>query len=108
MRWPIRNQIMFPLLAVAMVSLSAVGVINAVLTERRTCDYVEQQLRQVIGVLSTTTFPLTNTVLRQMRDLSNAEFQLVDSTGVVVASTLPHASPLPEGPAISRIEDVQL
>ena len=89
MRWPIRNQIMFPLLAVAIVSLTSVGAINAVLTERRTCAHVEQQLRQVIGVLTTSSFPLTNSVLRQMRDLSSAEFVLVDSTGDVGASTLP-------------------
>ena len=66
MRWPIRNQIMFPLLAVAIVSLTAVAAINAVLAERRTCTRVEQQLRQVIGVLTTSSFPLTNSVLRQM------------------------------------------
>jgi hypothetical protein len=48
MRWPIRNQIMFPLLAVAIVSLTAVGVVNAVLAGRRTCAQVEQQLRQVL------------------------------------------------------------
>src|SRR5205809_6930982 len=73
MRWPIRNQILVPLLAVAIVSLTAVGAINTVLTERRTCAYVEQQLRQVIGVLTTSSFPLTDTVLRQMRELSNAD-----------------------------------
>ena len=63
MRWPIRNQIMLPVVAAAIVSLSAVGVINAVLAERRTSDHVEQQLRQVIRVLTTSSFPLTNTVL---------------------------------------------
>ena len=89
MRWPIRRQIMFPLLAVAIVGLSAVGVINAVLVERRTCDQVEQQLRQVVRVLSSSSFPLTNSVLQQMRDLSGAEFVLVDDSGEAAASTLP-------------------
>ncbi|HEY2250258.1 MAG TPA: HAMP domain-containing protein, partial [Planctomycetaceae bacterium] len=108
MRWPIRNQIMLPLLAVAIVSLSTVGVVNAVLTERRTREHVEQQLRQVIGVLTTSTFPLTNAVLRQMRDLSSAEFVLVDPSGRTLASTLQEAGHLPEQAAISRVEDVQL
>ncbi len=108
MRWPIRNQIMFPLLAVAILSLGAVGVINAVLTERRTCAQVERRLRQVIGVLSTSTFPLTNSVLRQMRDLSSAEFVLADPSETVVASTLPETAPLPEQAVISRVQDVQL
>lgn len=108
MRWPIRNQIMFPLLAVAIVSLTSVGAINAVLTERRTSAYVEQQLRQVIGVLTTSSFPLTSSVLRQMRDLSSAEFVLADSSGDVVESTLPASAPLPEQVVTQRLEDVQL
>ena len=109
MRWPIRNQIMFPLLAAAIVSLTTVGAINAVLTERRTRDHVEQQLRQVIGVLSTSTFPLTNSVLRQMRALSSAEFVLADPAGDVVASTLPEAAQhLPQQAVTTRLQDVQL
>jgi signal transduction histidine kinase len=108
MRWPIRNQIMFPLLAAAIVSLTAVGVINAVLAERRTCARVEQQLRQVIGVLTTSSFPLTNSVLRQMRDLSDAEFALVDSAGEVVASTITLPGTLANRAVTSHVEDVRL
>jgi signal transduction histidine kinase len=108
MRWPIRNQIMLPLLAAAVVSLTAVGVINAVLAERRTCARVEQQLRQVISVLTTSSFPLTNSVLRQMRDLSDAEFVLVDASGDAVASTLATGTALPEQNVTRQIEDVQL
>src|SRR6476646_10719220 len=108
MRWPIRNQIMFPLLGVAMASLAAVGAIGALLSERRTCEHVEQQLRQVISVLSTSTFPLTDAVLRQMRDLSSAEFVLSDSTGTTIASTLPNAGTMPKQPAVARLNDVSL
>ena len=108
MRWPIRNQIMFPLLAAAVVSLTAVGVINAVLAERRTGARVEQQLRQVVSVLTTSSFPLTNSVLRQMRDLSEADFVLVDSAGNVVASTIGKVATLPERAVTNQIEDVQL
>jgi signal transduction histidine kinase len=108
MRWPIRNQIMFPLLAAAIVSLTAVGVVNAVLAGRRTCEHVEQQLRQVIGVLTTSSFPLTNPVLRQMRELSSAEFVLTDSSNSVTASTLPEDAQIPQQAEISRIQDVEL
>jgi demethoxyubiquinone hydroxylase (CLK1/Coq7/Cat5 family) len=108
MRWPIRNQILLPLLAVAIVSLTAVGAINTVLTERRTREHVEQQLRQVIEVLTTSSFPLTNAVLRQMRDLSSAEYVLTDADGSVSASTLEHVEPLPEKGAASKIQDVEL
>lgn len=108
MRWSIRNQIMLPLLAVAILSLIAVGIVNAILTERRTREHVEMQLRQVINVLSASTFPLTNTVLKQMGDLSSADFVLVDGDGVVVASTLSDVKALPAQPVVSRIQDVQL
>ncbi|HEX5470951.1 MAG TPA: HAMP domain-containing sensor histidine kinase [Lacipirellulaceae bacterium] len=108
MRWPIRNQILLPLVAVALVSLTAVGAINTALTERRTREHVEQQLRQVIEVLTTSSFPLTNAVLRQMRDLSSAEYVLTDSRGATSASTLQIIEPLPEKGAVARIQDVQL
>jgi signal transduction histidine kinase len=108
MRWPIRNQIMFPLLAVAVCSLAAVGTINAVLTERRTSAHIEGQIRGVVGVLTTSSFPLTESVLRQMRDLSGAEFVVRASTGPITASTLPVSELLPEQPVVARIEDVSL
>src|SRR3954447_8590061 len=108
MRWPIRNQILLPLLAVAIVSLTAVGAINTVLTERRTRAHVEQQLRQVIEVLTNSSFPLTDTVLRQMRELSNADYVLIDPAGDTVASTLPKAEPLPEQTVTVNIQDVEL
>lgn len=108
MRWPIRNQIMIPLVAVAIVSLSAVGVINAVLSERRTRTHVEQQLRQVIDVLSTSSFPLTNSVLRQMRNLSGAEFVLASPGSGKDVSTLPASAELPEEPVTAHLQDVRL
>src|SRR5215213_3174512 len=108
MRWPIRNQILVPILAVAIVGLTAVGAINTVLTERRTCAHVEQQLRQVIGVLTTSSFPLTNTVLRQMRDLSSAEFVLADAQGAITASTLAEDESIPAQPFTMKVEDVHL
>lgn len=108
MRWSIRNQIMLPLLAVAIFSLTAVGIVNAILTERRTRDHVEMQLRQVVNVLSTSSFPLTNVVLRQMRELSSADFVLVDERGTAVATTLGELVILPESEIVSSIQDVQL
>lgn len=108
MRWPIRNQILLPLLAVAILSLTTVGAINTVLTERRTGAHVEQQLRQVVGVLTTSTFPLTDSVLRQMRGLSNADFVLIDGSGTTIASSLPDVEHLPEQTVTANVEDVQL
>lgn len=108
MRWSIRNQVMLPLLAVAILSLTAVGIVNAILTEQRTRDHVDKQLQQVINVLSTSSFPLTSTVLRQMHKLSSADFVLIDERGLVVATTLGDTVTPPERAAVSRIQDVQL
>jgi signal transduction histidine kinase len=99
---------MFPLLAVAVCSLAAVGAINAVITEWRISGHIERQIRGVVGVLTTARFPLTDSVLRQMRDLSGADFVVRDSAGTTTASTLPHADALPSHSAVTRIEDVSL
>lgn len=87
MRWPLRRQMMLPLLAVAIASLAAVGAINARLAEQQTSDRIERQLRGVVAVLSTSNFPLTDAVLRQMRELSSAELVLTDDAGVPLASS---------------------
>ncbi len=94
MRWPIRNQIMWPLMAVALVSLAGVGAFNAQLATRRTRAQIESQLQGVVGVLDATNFPLTDAVLRQMRDLSRAEFALVDTQGAVRAASFAEPPPL--------------
>ena len=62
----------------------------------------------MIGVLTTSSFPLTDSVLRQMRELSNADYVLIDPTGATVASTLPRTEPLPEQTVTVNIQDVQL
>ncbi len=88
MRWPLRNQIMAPLLAVALASLSAVGVLHAWLAANQTRARIETQLRGVVAVLTTSNFPLTAPVLLKMSELSSAEFVLTDQQGEVVASSL--------------------
>lgn len=109
MRWPLRNQIFLPLLAVSVVSLAAVGAINAQLADRQTRDRIERQLQGVVGVLASSNFPLTDAVLRQMRDLSQAEFALVNPNGQVVASSFAHhPEGLPGGEAVARTNDVTL
>jgi signal transduction histidine kinase len=108
MRWPIRNQIMYPLLGVALCSLGTVAAINAWLTANRISQQIEGQIRGVIGVLTTSSFPLTDSVLRQMRDLTGAEFVLHGPAGTTTATTLSDVGPLPDLPAVTRIDDVAL
>ncbi|WP_172992079.1 sensor histidine kinase [Lacipirellula parvula] len=73
---------------VAVVSLAAVGAINARLAARQTREQIEQRLRGVVDVLSTTNFPLSDSVLRQMRELSSAEFVLTGGSGEILASSI--------------------
>jgi signal transduction histidine kinase len=109
MRWPLRNQIIGPLLAVAVVSLAAVGAIYSWLAANQTRSRIETQLRGVVGVLVSANFPLTESVLKKMRDLSSAEFALSDKTGRVLASTiLDDLGSLRPDTALTRAEDVAL
>ncbi|MCG8450408.1 MAG: hypothetical protein MI725_12640, partial [Pirellulales bacterium] len=78
MRIPIRYQFMLPLLAVAIASLLAVGIIHSRLVTQQTKARIEKQLHGVISVLSERSYPLTSSVLRQMGGLANAEFILTD------------------------------
>jgi signal transduction histidine kinase len=109
MRWPLRRQILLPLLAVAIASLAAVGAINARLAERQTSDRIERQLQGVVAVLSTSNFPLTDAVLRQMRELSSAELVLTDDAGVPLASSFAiKAAKLPVNAASGVTNEVKL
>ncbi len=91
MRWPLRNQIMVPLLVVTALSVASVGGIHAWLASSQTHERIEGQLRGVVCVLTSSRFPLTDSVLQQMRDLSGAEFVLTDGDGHAAATSLPHA-----------------
>lgn len=109
MRWPLHRQIMGPLLAVAVVSLVAVGAIYARLAATHTRERIEDQLRGVVGVLITANFPLTEPVLRKMRDLSSADFALTDQSGQVTVTSLPEGRlKLPILGALTRPDDVTL
>jgi signal transduction histidine kinase len=104
MRWPLRRQLMLPLLSVAGAILLAVGGINAQLAARRTQERIERQLEGVANVLASSNFPLSDGVLAKMRDLSRAEFVVTDEKGTPLASSLsnvPRALPNP-APANSR------
>jgi signal transduction histidine kinase len=109
MRWPLRHQIMGPLLVVAVISLAAVAAIHARLTGTQTRQRIEQRLSGVVGVLASSNFPLTAPVLAQMRDLSSAEFVLTDSAGRVAAASFESAgASLSPTRTLQRPDDVVL
>ena len=86
MRWPLRNQIMFPMIGVMLVTLLAVSALNANLSGRRVKLQIERQLREVTATLSNSNFPLTPAVLRQMSGLTGAEFVVGESPAGLISS----------------------
>jgi signal transduction histidine kinase len=88
-RGSLRNQILYPTLAVMLLATGFASGTTAWLAARRTRLQIETQLRDVARTLAESTFPLTDSVLRQTRGLSGAEIAVADSNGRVLAATLP-------------------
>jgi signal transduction histidine kinase len=87
MRWPLRNQILFPMLAVVFIVLAAATTLNVYLSVARTRSRIEGQVRAVAATLASASFPPSRTVLIQMRALSGAEFVVADRSGNVLAAS---------------------
>ena len=92
MRWPIRLQIMLPMLLVMLVTLVGVSALNAYFSYQQAKDQIVGQLRDAVGVLADASFPLHDDVLEKMRGLSGAEYVLAAADGSVVASSAPQQS----------------
>ena len=89
MRWPLRNQILLPMLAVVFGVLAAVTTLNVYLSVARTRTRIESQIRAVAATLSSASFPPSPTVLVQMRGLSGADFVVTDTAGKLLSSSDP-------------------
>jgi len=88
-RWPLRNQILLPMIAVILAALVGVSLLNAYFSVRHARRQIEQELTQVSTTLAESSFPLSDAVLRQMRGLSGAEFVLTDRRGRVTTASSP-------------------
>ncbi|MFP6693015.1 MAG: ATP-binding protein [Pirellulales bacterium] len=88
MRWPIRAQIMLPMLLVMLISLVGVSVLNAYFSVQQTKGQIVGQLTNVAETLQNLDFPLTDRSLTQARGLTGAEFTLVNSEDEPIASTI--------------------
>jgi signal transduction histidine kinase len=106
MRWPIRYQVLVPLL---LLLLGVVGISTwtAVASARRARQQIEAQVRQVAHTLSTSRHvPLKNeTVLQSMKGLSGADYLLLLGDGRRL-TTLPSGD-VPVPPAVAVVEDWQ-
>jgi signal transduction histidine kinase len=97
LRWPIRNQIFVPFVAVVLLAIVAMTTLAAVQAARQREVQTLSQLRNVVETLAHTSVPYTEAVLHKMRGLSGAEFVACDARGGVVASTLPVGTSPPAG-----------
>ena len=91
MRWPIRNQILVPFVAILLVAVAVTSLSAAFLAARRSERTTVAQLNQVIDTLGRTNFPYSKNVLLQMRGLSGAEFVALDADDNVLDATLPRS-----------------
>lgn len=107
MRFPLRFQLLLPLIIVSLASLLAHALVYAQLATRQTQDRIDTQLQGVARVLSESNFPLTPAVLQQMKSLSGAEFIVSDFAGRIGLSTLDTAGPtISTGERVSRFDQV--
>ncbi|MFG0335606.1 MAG: sensor histidine kinase [Maioricimonas sp. JB049] len=89
MRWPIRNQILFPLAGVVVFGVALTTLATATVAARQIEQATVAQLRQVVETLGDATIPFTPRVLEQMRGLSGADFIALGPDGEIRAATLP-------------------
>ncbi|MCE5267379.1 MAG: HAMP domain-containing histidine kinase [Planctomycetaceae bacterium] len=92
-RWPIRWQLLVPMVAVVLLAVLSATAITAMWIASRVRQQQAYDLRRVAKTLGDAPFPLTGSVLWQMKGLSGAEFVLVDSRQQAEESTIPLASP---------------
>jgi signal transduction histidine kinase len=88
MRWPVRLQLLLPMLSIVVLTIAAASLAVAYWRVDQVRQGQEDNLRRVAATLSDAPFPLNDRVLRQMSGLSGAEFVLVDSGGEIEESTL--------------------
>lgn len=92
MRWPIRNQILLPFVAIQVLTVGSIAVTTSWLAVRTAEEGIQSKLASVVATLEGASFPLTPSVLRQLKSLSGAELLLVDGRRRVVESTFPKSS----------------
>lgn len=89
MRWPIRRQLLAPmLLVVVMTSVLSSGVSAWVGGRWARRDELDR-LARVITTLTDSSFPLQEAVLKKMAGLSGADFVVLDQAQRIQATTLP-------------------
>jgi signal transduction histidine kinase len=87
MRWPLRRQILLPMIVILLLTVTIVSALNAWLASARVHRQMQQQVRDIARVVSASNFPLESNVLRQLRGLTGAIYAVVDQAGRALASS---------------------
>lgn len=100
MRWPLRYQILVPMIGVVVITSLGASSLTAYLAARRVRVETERQLRELGRTIDEGAFPLTDRVLDQLQGLSGAEFVVSDLSGQpLVPATwegpIPTSEPVP-------------
>lgn len=91
MRWPLRRQMLLPMLGIMGLTLSMVSLVQAWLGTASLARQERSQQARIVQTLSGTNFPLDSNVLRQAAALVGAELVVTDATGRILASSDPGA-----------------
>ena len=87
MRWPLRRQILVPMVGIVLLTMGLASALGAWLASQQVQKRLERQLADVASTLSSSNFPLESSVLKHTRGLTGAEYVLVDASGRVAAAT---------------------
>lgn len=107
MRWPLRYQILIPMVGIMVCAIVSVTLWHAYLSTNQIKLQIRDQFRQIAHTLNDATFPLTDAVLSQTKGLSGADFVLASRKGEVLSSTRPGFVPQPvvnEPPAWNQLQ----
>jgi signal transduction histidine kinase len=88
MRWPIRLQLLLPILAVVVSAVFAVSATSAWFVATQARRQQHENVRRLCETVAEGGFPVTETVLQQMSGLSGAQFVLFDAEGQVRSTTV--------------------
>lgn len=87
MRWPLKYQIMLPMAAAMLGTITCLSGLQAFLAGRQTIELIEKQISGITQTVVESRFPLTQPVLQQMQGLSGATFVLLDASGGGISSS---------------------
>lgn len=88
MRWPLRNQILMPFVAIQAATVVCVTAAAVWFSVAQIENDIDSRLDSVSSTLRTADYPLTVSILEQLRDLSGADFVVIDDREVPKLATL--------------------